>query len=129
MKFKDSSEEDEDIDQYEKDELIVDDEEEKFEQDNTPMQNQLDIRRRTREKRKRRSYREDFPECAEGDLQLLKDKGFHAKHEKPCRLKKGAPDDEEFDEEIRNLTNDFEGYDDRDRRNNVEDENFDLVAI
>eukprot|EP00171_Calliarthron_tuberculosum_P007308 IDg7308t1 len=92
----------------------VDDEAER-EEDDTPPQDG---------KRRRRSYSH---ELAEGDLQLLEEKGLHVNRKKKLRrLVKGAADDEDYDDEIRGLEDDYDDFDERDRdRRRVDDDNID----
>lgn len=126
-KFFDSSEEEEDIDEYEKDEFLVLDDEEVDEHDpEEPMPSGIS-RKRKDTKRKRRSSHEDSPELAEGDLQMLEEKGIHVNRKKRLRrLRKGASDDEDFEDELRRLDDDYDDNEERDRdRRRVDDMNFD----
>lgn len=131
--FHDSSEEDEeneDLDAYEKDEFIVgDDEELNDDDDDDDLEDVLDaVSNRKKGKRKRRKYREDSPELAEGDLQLLEDQGLHVTRKKKLKkLRKGADDDDDIHDELRNLMDD-ESDPDEDRhgdRGGADDANFD----
>ncbi|CAN8076025.1 unnamed protein product [Agarophyton chilense] len=125
QKFEDSSEEEEDEDNYEKDDFIVDDEGDDIgdEDDIAPPVPLLDARDfndvRRKKKKKRRRHREDSPELAEGDLQLLEEEGVRIDRRKKLkRLRKGASDEEEnaFADDVRDFVDDDEdNYDDRRR--------------
>lgn len=106
-KFDDSSEEEEDEDNFEQDDFIVD---EADEDDDEPpiMRPFADGQAAARKKKKkRRRYREDSPELAEGDLQLLEEKGVRIDRRKKLkRLRKGAVDDEDNLDDVRDLADD-----------------------
>lgn len=93
--FNDSSEEEEDEDNYEKDDFLVDDYDDDLDDDEEirPVRDYDDGRKKKKKKKKR--YREDSPELAEGDLQLLEERGVRVERKKLKRLRKGASDEED----------------------------------
>eukprot|EP00178_Gracilaria_changii_P025661 TRINITY_DN78_c0_g1_i3.p1 TRINITY_DN78_c0_g1~~TRINITY_DN78_c0_g1_i3.p1 ORF type:complete len:1944 (+),score=292.56 TRINITY_DN78_c0_g1_i3:324-6155(+) len=125
QKFEDSSEEEEDEDNYEKDDFIVDDEGDDIGDDDdlaapVPHLDDSAFRdERRKKKKKRRRHREDSPELAEGDLQLLEEGGVRIDRRKKLkRLRKGASDEEEnaFADDVRDFVDDDEdNYEDRRR--------------
>lgn len=124
-KFEDSSLEDEDEeDRFEKDDFLVDDEYEEDEDDVPPLRrtrgNDEDDVTDKRKKKKRRRYREDSPELAEGDLQLLEEKGVRIEKKRLKRLRKRASDEEDNADldDLRELAEeeDDDRYEERRRR-------------
>lgn len=114
--FQDSSEEDEDaedIDAYEKDEFIVGDDDDLSGDDDDDADLDAELyadaaQQRKKGQRKRRKYREDSPELAESELQLLEDQGAHVTRKKQLKiLRKGADDDDDIHDELRNLMDDY----------------------
>ncbi|KAI0565514.1 SH2 [Gracilaria domingensis] len=123
QKFEDSSEEEDDEDNYEKDDFIVDEDDIGDDDDLAAPVPRLsdsafnEVRRK--KKKKRRRHREDSPELAEGDLQLLEEGGVRIDRRKKLkRLRKGASDEEEnaFADDVRDFVDDDEdNYEDRRR--------------
>lgn len=112
-KFDDSSEEEEDQDNFEEDDFIVDDVGDGEEDGGVgPLLVRSDddgddlIELKKKKKKKRRRY-DDSHELAEGDLELLEEKGVRIDRKKKLRrLRKGASDEEdnvELDDDVRDL--------------------------
>lgn len=131
--YRDSSEEEDDQDNYEKDDFIVSEEEVLSDEDrdlDSDKEGPGDIlRQRKKDKRKRRKYRDDSPELADGDIQLLEEGGVHVNRKKKLRrLRKGASDDEQDDiaDELRDLNNDYDDEEEQRHRVRDDDRDFDF---
>lgn len=97
--------EDDNLDIHEKDGFVVD--------DISPDEEEAVAARPVKEgrRKRRRKHREDSPELAEGDLQLLEDEGIHVKRKKKKlkKLRKKYVSDDENDDlldELRDLEDD-----------------------